>query len=149
MRTLTEQAKIYWKKKEEEYGEKIHYRCMCKCSETSTGDQEAEWGILFFSDVHLYFQGFASQKSWKAFLFRKTGPGDEKGLFIRLGLEEVEFELLAGKNTWWERILSKPERSLFVNHLQTHNKKVQYHFILFRPDAVNVKAVIQKINKVS
>ena len=149
MRALSEQAKIFWGKKEEVYGEKIHSRCMCKCLGSAADDREIEWGVLFFSDVHIYFQGFASQKNWKAFLIRKTNTEEEKGIFIRLRLDEVELELTADKNNWWERILSKPERSLFINHLQDRNKKVQYHFILFRPDAVKVKAVIRKINKVS
>ena len=149
MRAQTEQAKRYWKKKEEEYGEKIHSRFMCKYSGTSPGDQKIEWGILFFSDLHLYFQGFASQKSWQSFLLRKTGTAEDKGSFIRLPLKELEFDLSVDKISWWEKILSKPERSLYLNHFQTKYKKVRYHFILFRPDAEKVAEIFRKTDSYS
>lgn len=143
MRTLTEPAKIYWEKREEEYGEKIHSRCMCKCFGLSARDQEAEWGILFFGDKHLYFQGFPSRKSWKAVLFRNTDPGEEKGSFVRMPLSELRFELAAENIRWWEKLLSKPERSLFVTHSRSHSRIAQYHFILFQPDAEMVAEIIR------
>ena len=143
MRALSEQAKVYWEKKEAEYGEKIHTRCMCKYESPSAEDQEIEWGILFFGDYHLYFQGFPAQKSWKKVLFRNTDSGEEKGSFIRLPLKELTFKLEAQQIRWWQKIWSNPERSLFANHSLSHYKTVQYHFILFQPDAEKIAEVIQ------
>ncbi len=110
---MDEAAVRYWKKFEDETGEKPGMRCVGQWS--AGGAREGLWGILVITDRSLRFRHLASD-NWLARLFK---PRDAEGaasepVEIIVPLSSVT-EVRTPEKNWWSRIFGAQQLQFEVS----------------------------------
>ena len=102
---MDEAVASYWRKFEDETGEKPGIRCVGQM--LGGGSRDGLWGILVVTDRSLRFRHLPSD-NWLARMFRPReaqGSGDES-VEIIIPLEAVT-DVLTPEKGWWRRIFGK------------------------------------------
>ena len=106
----------FWKKKEEEIGEKIHGRHMARFNSGYQNVSKPIWGILFYSKSAFYFQTFPHQ-SWFFSLTRGgQSESEDKQLSFQIRWSDVEKIYLPPKKHSFLSTLSPPDYRIFIDY---------------------------------
>ena len=110
---MDEAAQRYWKKFEEETGEKPGARCVGQW--LGGGSREGLWGILVITDRSLRFRHLPSE-NWLARLFRPRDAEDaaSEPMEIIVPLSSVTNVRTPDKG-WWGRIFGTQQLQFEVN----------------------------------
>jgi len=113
----------FWKKKEEDIGEKIEGRSMAQFIGGYRNFSGPILGILFYTESAFYFQTFPRQNSLFSFLRAEQPEREENQLNFRILWSDVERIDLSPRKHSFLAFLSPPDYRIFIDY-QSNGQKM-------------------------
>jgi hypothetical protein len=116
-------AEQFWKKKEEDIGEKIEGKSMAKFISGYRDFSGPIWGILFYTESAFYFQTFPRQNSLFSFMRAEQPEREENQLNFRIPWSDVEKIDLTPRKHSFLALLSPADYRIFIDY-QSNGQKM-------------------------
>lgn len=112
----------FWKKKEEDIGEKIKGKSMAEFNGGYQNFSGPILGILFFTESAFYFQTFPRQKSLFSFMRAEQPEHEENQLNFCILWSEVEKIDIPPRKYPFLAFLSPPDYRIFIEYQSNRQK---------------------------
>ena len=113
----------FWKKKEEDIGEKIKGRSIAQFIGGYQNFSGPIWGILFYTESAFYFQTFPRRNLLFSFMRAEQPEREENQLNFRILWSDVEKIDLPPRKHSFLALLSPPDYRIFIDY-QSNGQKM-------------------------
>ena len=112
----------FWKKKEEEIGEKIKGRSIAEFIDGYQNFSGPILGILFYTESAFYFQTFPRQNLLFSFMRAEQPEREENQLIFRILWSDVEKIDVPPRKYPFLALLSSPDYRIFIDYQSNEQK---------------------------
>jgi hypothetical protein len=123
-RLFKKDVEQFWKKKEEDIGEKIKGKSMAEFIGGFQNFSGPILGILFYTESAFYFQTFPRQNSLFSFMRAEQPEREENQLNFRILWSDVEKIDIPPRKYPFLAFLSPPDYRIFIEYQYNRQKKV-------------------------
>ena len=114
-----ESVEEFWRRTEEELGEKVMVYAMGRCLSGCVASDQPMWGLCFVTDGGFYFRHFPQANWFRLLTDRLAGESaSEEDIYLSVSRNQIQQVEVHRTRSWWKKLFSYSPPVLQIDYLE-------------------------------